>query len=479
MIPSSKVPPERQTDESRMPDRLFIRNLLLLVALTLVLPLLAGCSPGFRSGAQADQARIPSGSPLTLFTVTDTHLLARPLTDGGPAFRRFEAAGDGKQLLYGAELMKTLAFEAGKAQPDIVLISGDLTLNGEASSHKAFARHLAELEQTGARVYVIPGNHDIANPWARSFKGDKSFAEDTVTPERFRRLYGPFGYGEAVSSDKDSLSYLAAPAEDLWLLMLDSSRYRNNEELGRPQLDGELSEETLAWIRECGRRAEEAGAELVAVMHHSLLEHNPYISEGFTLNNGEEAAETLLDSGVRLILTGHIHLQDIASYGGGTRTMTDIAGSALSVYPHQLGKLAFDPDRRELVYDTARLGVETWAAGGGSQDINLLEYGRYGAEAAQDQAVVKAYNRMAGQDGYGGYTQDELWTMARFMARLNESYLTGTDGEERLQMAGEEGYRLWSEAPSDFARRYILDLASRPAKENRHAVIALPERGKP
>lgn len=475
MTPSSKVPPERQTDGRRM-DRPFIHNFLLFVALTLVLPLLASCGPGSGERNRATQTRIPSGSPLTLFAVTDPHLLARSLTDGGPAFRRFEAAGDGKQLLYGAELMKTLAFEAQKAQPDIVLIGGDLTLNGEAFSHKAFARHLAELEQRGTRVYVIPGNHDIANPWARSFKGDKSFAEDTVTPGRFRRLYSSFGYGEAVSSDKDSLSYLAAPAEDLWLLMLDSSRYRNNKELGRPQLDGELSEGTLAWVRKCGRLAEEAGAELVAVMHHSLLEHNPYISEGFTLNNGTEAAETLLDSGVRLILTGHIHLQDIASYGGGTRTMTDIAGSALSVYPHQFGKLVFDPDRRELVYDTARLRVETWAAGGGSQDINLLEYGRYGAEAAQNQAIVKAYNRLAGQEGYGAYTQDELWTMARFMARLNESYLTGTDGAERLQMAGEEGYRLWSEAPPDFARRYILDLAERPAKENRHAVISLPER---
>ena len=50
-----------------------------------------------------------------------------------------------------------------------VVISGDLTFNGEKQSHEALAKKLLAFEErTGLQVIVTNGNHDINNPKATS-----------------------------------------------------------------------------------------------------------------------------------------------------------------------------------------------------------------------------------------------------------------------------------------------------------------------
>ena len=48
--------------------------------------------------------------------------------------------------------------------PDIVLISGDLTYNGERTSHDEMKAALKKLQQKGKRVYVITATHDYTTP---------------------------------------------------------------------------------------------------------------------------------------------------------------------------------------------------------------------------------------------------------------------------------------------------------------------------
>src|SRR5512138_1492094 len=50
--------------------------------------------------------------------------------------------------------------------PDIVLIPGNLALDGEKISHQAVADNLQQLLAAGIKVYVTPGRHDINNPKA-------------------------------------------------------------------------------------------------------------------------------------------------------------------------------------------------------------------------------------------------------------------------------------------------------------------------
>ncbi|MFQ8842968.1 MAG: metallophosphoesterase family protein [Clostridium fessum] len=47
--------------------------------------------------------------------------------------------------------------------PDLLILSGDLTLDGEKASHEELAELLEGLSEAGIEVAVIPGNHDINN----------------------------------------------------------------------------------------------------------------------------------------------------------------------------------------------------------------------------------------------------------------------------------------------------------------------------
>ncbi|MNC00683.1 cyclic 3',5'-adenosine monophosphate phosphodiesterase [compost metagenome] len=448
-----------------------VRRLTLLILLSLLL-LLSSCS---RQAAEKNpEYRIQSGQNIKLLTTTDTHYLSPRLIDNGPAFSRFLAAGDGKQLSYSDEMLDALEYDIGLQQPAAVIISGDLTNNGEKASHQDLAKHLQSIEQrTGTRVYVIPGNHDVQNPWARSFEGERQIPVDSVSPKAFRSMYSAFGYGEALLSDKGSLSYLAAPSDDLWLLMLDSSQYRNNKKLGHPQLDGQLSASTLKWIDKCGRLAAENGAHIIAVMHHSLLDHSEFIQDGFTINNNNQVIETLVRNGITTVFSGHIHIQDIRKYSAEGTDIHDIADSALSVYPHQYGALNYSPADQMLDYSTSRLNVELWAQAAGSTDSNLLHFDTYSEEAFRKLSADRSYARLSQDSRYANYTTAQLQAMAGVVGQLNEIYFAGTADTDNAAVIASEGYRLWQDAPAGGLRNYVMGMAKLEQKDNHHLQVKL------
>ncbi|WP_405115159.1 metallophosphoesterase [Paenibacillus sp. FSL K6-1217] len=452
---------------------IFIRKYAIL---PLLLLMLSSCG-GQDEVQQNPQYRIQSGHDLRMLTTSDTHYLAQKLRDLGPAFQQFLAAGDGKQLGYSKEMMEALGYDIGIRKPDVVIISGDLSNNGEAASHKELAGQLKRIEQeTGTRIYVIPGNHDIRNPWARSFRGKRQYSADSVTATAFRNIYGSFGYDEALLRDEDSLSYLAAPSEELWLLMLDTAQYGDNKALGHPQLEGRISGRTLEWIADCGAKAAAAGAQLVAVMHHSLLNHSEFIQEGFTVEDHAKVTDALMKSGVRTVLSGHIHIQDISEYRHDGDRIYDIASSALSVYPHQYGLLTYSSARQTLDYSTARLGMEPWAAATGNTDPNLLGFKAYSEANFRKRSASRSYSRLAEDPAYARYPESELQEMADVVGRLNEYYFVGNASTGLAAVTATEGYRLWQSAPASATRSYVLKMASQQPKNNHDLHVQLPER---
>ncbi|WP_161950602.1 metallophosphoesterase family protein, partial [Streptococcus suis] len=105
--------------------------------------------------------------------------------------------------------------------PSLLLVSGDLTLNGEKQSMVELAQYFTQIEEKGTEVLVIPGNHDIASGWARAFKGNQQEVTDQVTAQQFEDLFADNGYQQASSRDQASLSYLAKPFSNAWFLMID------------------------------------------------------------------------------------------------------------------------------------------------------------------------------------------------------------------------------------------------------------------
>lgn len=269
---------------------------------------LAGCTS---SPASTKNAKIKSGKDITFFVATDVHYLAKSLTDNGEAFQKFISGGDGRQLNYISEIMDAFTNDIKKKKGDVLIVSGDLTTNGEEDSHLEFAKKLKKIEENGTSVFVIPGNHDILNPFARGFKNSNQYVVDYIKKKDLEKIYKDFGYSEAISRDTNTLSYLASPSEDIWLLMLDTARYKDNIQKGQPRLDGEINEGTLEWIKECSDLAKKNNAQIIAVMHHNLIDHSKIIKDGFTINNSKKVLELFESFGIKLALTGHTHQQDI------------------------------------------------------------------------------------------------------------------------------------------------------------------------
>ena len=183
-----------------------------------------------------------------VYIITDLHYLAGSLHDDGSAFKKLVYEGDGKNTELIHEILEAYRFAIQKDRPDILMVTGDLTLNGEKASHLALAAWFNAVESLGVKVFVLPGNHDILNPWARGFSKDRTYLAGSMTPEEFRAVYRTCGFDEAIARDKGSLSYVVAPVPGLRIFMLDSNIYSENLSLGYPEAGGRLGEGTLDWI---------------------------------------------------------------------------------------------------------------------------------------------------------------------------------------------------------------------------------------
>ena len=78
----------------------------------------------------------------------------------GDYFDEPASGGDGKAVRYSAEITRALLEQAAKERPDVLILSGDLTLNGAEKSHRELVEQLHALQNSGVQVLAMAGNHD-------------------------------------------------------------------------------------------------------------------------------------------------------------------------------------------------------------------------------------------------------------------------------------------------------------------------------
>jgi 3',5'-cyclic AMP phosphodiesterase CpdA len=324
----------------------------------------------------------------------------------------------------------------------------------------------------GTSVFVIPGNHDILNPWAREIKGEEQLVTERIDANDFESIYKEFGYEEAISKDKSTLSYLAAPADNLYLLMLDTCIYDFNDLVGMPTTNGEIASETFEWIKQCSKLAQDNNAQVVTVMHHNLLNHSDVLYSGFTLDNSEEALAVLQECGLNLVLSGHLHIQDIKSSFEEQNQVFDIATSSLSVYPVQYGVLKFTPSEG-FDYSTSRVDVEGWAKESGNRDANIMNFKEYSKEYFANISSKKTYDNLTAG---GSYTKEEIEQMTDTMGLLNINYFAGTISKVKKEVMESRGYQLLTDtAETEFLKAYILSMLSDDKIDDNKLHIPLQE----
>lgn len=394
---------------------------------------------------------IKSGEDITLFLATDIHYLSKSLTDNGEGFKKYVSQIDSKQLNYVDDIVNAFSSEVIKKRPDVLILSGDITYNGEKASHEDMAKKLRKIEEAGTSVFVIPGNHDIANPWARKFVGEKQVRVPSVSPKKFSKIYNDFGYSEAISRDEHTLSYLAAPSEDLWLLMIDTSQYESNFSLGHPRLDGCINQETFKWIKSCFDLAKQKNAKIIPVMHHNLLLHSDMLKRGYTLNNSTEVLKMFKEYDINLVLSGHIHVQDIKSYRESDYTVYDAVTSSLCVFPNHYGVIRYSA-ADGFDYSTSKTDVEDWAKKSGIKDENLRNFNDYAVSYIQNKAVNLANRHFIKTISY---TEEQKMAMTDVIKKLNLRYFDGTAFKIKEEVINSKGYMLWKHLEPSFLRDYL------------------------
>ena len=205
-----------------------------------------------------------------IVVATDMHYFAEKLAGNRcDSFVGMARGGDGRVLEYGWEVMDAFLDDMKKEDPDLLILSGDLTLDGEKASHEELAELLEGLSEAGIEVAVIPGNHDINNLDARRYTADGAEKVESITADEFRDIYADFGYVAADSRDPASLSYLYKIDSANWVLMLDSCQYEPKNEVG-----GMIRRETYEWMEPILEEAEREGARVISVSHHNLLDES-------------------------------------------------------------------------------------------------------------------------------------------------------------------------------------------------------------
>jgi len=276
--------------------------------------------------------------PETSFIVfSDPHIYDTSLGTEGEAFESY-LADDRKLLRESTEILESAVAAIENEKASFVLMPGDMTKDGELSSHQLVVSYLEQLEASGKQVYVVPGNHDIKNGHSFKYVGDTAERVPNITLAQFADIYGDFGYKEALYRDTASLSYVAELQSGLWLLALDGCRYAENIESEAPITDGKFSTATLQWIEEMLEKAATEKKAVVVMVHHCIVEH--YVGQEknygeYILDDFPAVSKLLAMYNARLVFTGHYHAQDItlARWTEPNKFVFDIETGSLVTYP--------------------------------------------------------------------------------------------------------------------------------------------------
>lgn len=274
--------------------------------------------------------------------MSDIHTMSeRLVVKDGAAIEKY-AASDSRMVRQSADILSTAIGQITAQHPDVVMISGDLTKDGERVSHELMASQLERLKAKGIKVLVIPGNHDISNANAKYYDGDDVRPAATINRNEFRQIYQHFGYGNDAVTDSASLSYAIEPVKGLVVIGIDSNRDEENLLIARgDSIDtyhtaGRIKASTLQWIADRAREARAQGKRVVAMMHHHLIEHfdsEARLLKNYVVADNERVAHTLVEAGIHTIFTGHLHISDIARAYIGGDSITEVATGSMVFYP--------------------------------------------------------------------------------------------------------------------------------------------------
>lgn len=384
---------------------------------------------------------VEANEDLTIWMVTDIHYIAPELHDNGAAFAEMKQTAVGKDIVRIDSIMQALVWEAAREKPELLIVSGDLTFNGEYESMLGLAKYFKQIEENGTQVSVIPGNHDIHSSWARRFVGSEMEKAKQISPTAFRETFADFGYDLATHQDPDSLSYVIEPKRNYPIMMMDTNIYSDTETSESPTTEGKIKIETAAWLA----KYFEENAPAIWVGHHPILAHDKSVRTGDTLKNADEINPLLKEQGIHALFAGHIHAQNISSDG----LTREIITGALSIFPNSIGEITLNDDG--LTYNHRELAVEDWAEATNQTDPDLLSYSQTSYDIFYDYGATLGLMQMFEEQWYEVEYEEDVMD---FVGLLNVRYFSGLDFGKDEELANHPGYKIIQENSEGFLKEY-------------------------
>ncbi len=292
---------------------------------------------------------------LKITVVSDTHYYSKKNGIDGKAFMQ-ENSRSTNLIKDSEEVLKAFFKQiANDDTSDIVLISGDLTKNGEPESHKEFIELLNELKSKGKRVYVITATHDFqGNGICHRFEGDQKIEIPSARREELLEMYYDFGPSKAISIHEDSMSYVVQLEEGFRLFALNDDRNHEGK--------SGFSKDCFRWIEEQFEDAKKNNQLVIAMSHHPVLSPSPFFSligKGDMMGNHEIRREQFADMGMSFMFTGHSHMHDISYHVSEKGNIFyDITTSATVGYPALYRQVTFDKKQNTMVIESKGLETE-------------------------------------------------------------------------------------------------------------------------
>ena len=383
---------------------IFRRLLVLLFSCGLLF--LVSCSQ--KEGG--DMENMNDSNHVRIMAASDLHYLSKQLYDPQSAvFEKLMSTNDGKLAEKTDEILDALKAAALKEKPDVLVLCGDLTFNGELVSLNEVAESLKGVEEAGIPVLVTTGNHDIAYRMAMTYFGDEPEYTQSISSNTFADVMSEYGYKDALYRDETSLSYMYAINDSCWMLVLDANSTEYPCAIGG---------DTLVWMDEVLSKADEAGASVIVMSHQNILIQSQMMYMGYVLNNHDAVENILRSHGVFLCLSGHSHLQHTAVKDG----MSDVCNESVSIWPLQYGMFDVDLSKRTFAHELTSLGIYQEEAFEVFTQTLLRMTSANVKEAVDDPVLQKE--------------------MTDYAIAMNAAYFSGNAQKVR-ELAAQKGRELW------------------------------------
>ncbi len=408
-------------------------SLLLAVALVLALSVPVFAAQDAQSESDTDTLKIA--------VMSDDHYLSPSMICDTEDYQT-ALNSDRKMFAESDAILGTLLDAVRQDKPDVLLLSGDLTKDGEQECHKALAQKLQQLQQEmpDMKIYVINGNHDIRNSDALNFNtpDGKAVPATRTDPEDFKQIYD-FVYSDPTviatytppaGKEAGGLSYVARPADGFTLVVVDTGRYSSdNTSTGEDEHEtsGAISADLEQWVIAQIQAAKARGDVVLGMQHHGLVAHfdvEPTILPMYLVNDYERLAQEYADAGMSVMFTGHMHAVDIAAKTTDAgNTIYDIETGSGLTYP---SPLRFVEVRRSTDATVVSTGTRTHfgpisytdpLTGSAKTIDDLTEYGRaHGFSTDMLKTVAGSFIKSF----FSKFLPENTWPVTKIVANIDQ-----------------------------------------------------------